>query len=727
MADNSTTITCGTVGKPCKSSDDYPVCHPKDGEAGWVGLEEVIVCEYEVEAEDGTKEVISDFRLLLPGEKAPESCKTARPPNIEDDGETRYTNENELATLLNDKPGGESDENFLTKMGLKGVCQAPYLGDGKPTTWYAYVDNAGHAAFLTLHNKGTPSILHDQDGIWLSYAEMMGLASCEKLNLQQVDVVCSSAPKLKREEDEEGNISRTYKPGRYHFKKDKHSLERILEVLRDDDIGIDGFDGTRRKWLIRRFERIHDEVTKGDNTLWWIIGSGAVTQLIFIGAILFQDKIRGFFSRLFPSIEGDDIREETKEKIKDDTGYRVKGLREMAIEAWRQVDNPKFRHLIIHGKTGSGKDMLKEEMIRLLVTGDEAVPENIRRDFKDAPITGISPAQMQEQTQYRGSVSDKVMAIVRKAEKGPRILDIREFDHLVLSGGSSSGDSEKVSNLILKELERPIIRKNLIILASTARMEEMMITDDNLVRRFEKKYKPVDSLSAAIENLDGPAVQELGEYYRVSFGEGTVEAAGKLAESVYRPSTVGIDPKTGKQTIPLPRYAAIEKVLMEAARNVRDGSAGTVVTVDHVIEATEILIERPLDQSMVEMILDTEADFLITYDFESAKHPVMKEMAERPEYRSLQAWERAEYGKAIRGIMSELLRFGELGRFYDAAEMRFLEGKFEVLAEASRKGGRVTMAELTKAAEVVERTNPKAAKDAKDTAAKFAKEMAKKK
>jgi hypothetical protein len=108
-------------------------------------------------------------------------------------------------------------------------------------------------------------------------------------------------------------------------------------------------------------------------------------------------------------------------------------------------------------------------------------------------------------------------------------------------------------------------------------------------------------------------------------------------------------------------------------------------------------------------------------------NPIVKAMMERPEYRLLQSWERAEYAKAIDGIMNELRVFGELGRFYDAAEKRFLEGKFEVLAEASRKGGRVTMAELTKAAEAVERTNPKAAKDAKRTAEKFAKEAGKKK
>lgn len=106
---------------------------------------------------------------------------------------------------------------------------------------------------------------------------------------------------------------------------------------------------------------------------------------------------------------------------------------------------------------------------------------------------------------------------------------------------------------------------------------------------------------------------------------------------------------------------------------------------------------------------------------------IVAEMSRHPEYSALMSWERAEYAKAIDGIMNELKVFGELGRFYDVAEKRFLEGKFEVLAEASRKGGRVTMADITKAAEAVERTNPKAAKDAKDTAAKFAKEMAKKK
>jgi hypothetical protein len=105
---------------------------------------------------------------------------------------------------------------------------------------------------------------------------------------------------------------------------------------------------------------------------------------------------------------------------------------------------------------------------------------------------------------------------------------------------------------------------------------------------------------------------------------------------------------------------------------------------------------------------------------------LVKAMQEHPEYKGLQDFELRESAEAIKSMMGELESFGALHKFYDKAEGRFLEGKFDVLAKASKKGGIATIADLTKAAETVEKANPKAAKEAKDAAKKFAEKAAKK-
>jgi hypothetical protein len=754
MSGDSTKITCGTVGNPCKKLEDYPVCHPKDEEAGWVGLEEVIVCEYEVDTtEDGTKEVVKDFRLLVPGEKAPDNCKTSRPPNFEDDEETRYTNENELAQLLEVKPDSKSDDNFLTKMGLKGVCKSPYLGEGKPTSWYAYVDNAGHAGYLTLYNKGAPTLYHDQNGIWLSYDEMMGLAGCEDLNLQKYDVICSSPPELKRKEGEEGVPDRSYSPGRYHFKKDQHFLEHMLEVLKDENVKIEGFekekegDVDRRKLLIKHLEKIYDKETAQlqflENTSWvqWISAGSALLVSAYFGHMLFK-MIK---DRLTGRVVTTDYDKIVDKRLKDNSEYDIKGRDLEARTAWRMASKKSgYVNIMIDAPTGEGKDVIVEKMIIMKEKGDPVVPEQ----FRKARVMKINAAEFQSGTQYRGNVADKVAEIARAARKGPVIFYMSEIDLVFLSGGTMSGDTESPGKLILDLVDDPAIKRNLLIIGTTSRGKKMLERYPDLQRRFNWPEVRLFSLETMIDVMDGPATAQLAREYDVKISPEAVEAAARMGEAYYRPAQQG---KTG--AVP-PRFAAVTAVL-ETAVQIASEEKSLDLKLDHIIRATDelcaisIFKEDSAFKEILEMpVRDLEAKVAselkagqvdpLMAQLESARlamggeasqasepNPIVREMMKHPEYEDLSVYEMKERAEAINVLMEELRVAGELGRFYDKDAKRFLDGKFELLAKAAERPGVETMARLTKAAEAVEKAKTPDA--AKHEVEKFAKEMAKKK
>jgi len=100
---------------------------------------------------------------------------------------------------------------------------------------------------------------------------------------------------------------------------------------------------------------------------------------------------------------------------------------------------------------------------------------------------------------------------------------------------------------------------------------------------------------------------------------------------------------------------------------------------------------------------------------------IAAEMVEHPAYRDLMPWERAEHAEAMEVMVKELKMAGELHRFMDESTGRFLEGKFDILAKAAEKGGGMTTAELTKAAETVEKSNSKVTRKAEKSAESFAK------
>lgn len=744
MPGDSTKITCGTIGKPCDTLEDYPKCNPNNEEDGWVGLEEIVYCEYK----DGTK----DFRIFLPGAdddtKAKECDKEFRPPQWEDLPETKFVNEAEIPSLL------DKENNFLSDAGFKGICRAPYLGKGKPTAWYGYFDRTGKAGYLTLYNKGNPTHYYDHKGIWLSYDEMMGLAGSEALMLQKPDVICSKVPELVREEDDDGNISRTYKPGRYHFKKDKLLLEGMMKVLKDDNVKIEGFEENRREWLVNRLEDIQGELTKDDDRMLLIIISsviGAVSGLmvsIYFGEMLYQKAKAKFFGR----IKAKSVDERLKDKLKESPDYDILGRDKEANDIWMSARKKKgFKNVLINAPTGVGKDVAVEKALLMKVKNDPAVP----KEWRDATVLEIKAGEVMKEAELRGKVGQAAIEIVEtlpKRHKGKVIIWIKEADVMLMFGATAKDSTETPGKLFLSYLEEKYQMENVLFVLTTSRGKEMLSAYPDLGRRTNTVFIDEFKSEQIIEIAKGPVRAEYEKLYGIEVSDKALEQAMRLAEGEYRPKVVD---NNGE---PLGRFPAFDSVL-ERAFLIADQEGATEINLDILARATGALcnttvdpetapikeiLEMPLDQlekraaeQMKAKKMDSQMDPFIA-QMESARlamdakseasemrGAIDKAMNEHPVYSGLQGWEKGEHARVMESMMAELKAHQVLHRFY--YEGRFLEGKFDALAEMSKKGGPLTIADFTKAAEKVEKANPKAREEAKRAAKEFAKEVGAKK
>jgi len=732
MPGEDTKITCGTVGKPCKSLDDYPICHPKDEEAGWVGLEEIIVCENE----NGTK----DFRLLPPGAAAPEECITSRPPQWKDVAETKYEKEDEIPQLLKG--------DFLNQVGLKGVCRSPYMGGGKPSSWYGYVDHAGHAAYLTLYNKGYPTPFHDQRGIELEYAEMMGLAACDELMLQKDDVVCSRVPELKRDEDEKGNVERSYSPGKYHFKKDSHFLEDLLKVLKDDDIKIDGLTVERRKTLVKYFEKIYDKETAQlqflENTSWvqWLSAVSAVLVSAYFGRMMYKEIKEKFIGRVKPS----SVDDELKAKLEEHPEYDILGRDREAKAFWRKAGKKiGFKNILINAPTGVGKDIVVEKALLMKIKQDPAVP----KEWRDAKVLAVDCGEVMKGAELRGKVGQAALEIVDtmpKKQGGKVIIWMKEADILLSFGATSKDNAETPGKIFLSYLEKKYQRENVLFVLTTSRGKELLSEYPDLQRRTNAVIVEEFSTEKIIEIASGPKKAMYEKLYGVEMDPKAVEQTMRIAEGLYRPELMRRNGET------LARFPAFDAVLEEAFV-IAEEEGLPRIDKDVIVRAVGDLLNAswdpkdPLIEEMLKMPLEDleartaqelqkyergqvgsalEAQIRSALTAMSAgtppletDDPIIREMERHPEYKKLQFFEKQELAQAMETLMAEL-KGRELYRFFDETTGRFLEGKFEILARATRKGGLVTKADLIVEAEKVEKADPKARKDAEKAAENFA-------
>jgi len=111
-------ITCGTLGNPCKSLEEYPVCSQELLEGGWVGVEELAVGEIEGHKPTlfvGLSDQVDYSRSV------PKLFDYLRPPTLSEINEA-------LSFLKEDKNLGNSE--FI------GVCRARDL-----SRWCAYEDS----------------------------------------------------------------------------------------------------------------------------------------------------------------------------------------------------------------------------------------------------------------------------------------------------------------------------------------------------------------------------------------------------------------------------------------------------------------------------------------------------------------------------------------------------------------------------------------------------------
>jgi hypothetical protein len=625
---------CGTIGHPCVSVGEYEVYDPKDTSKGYVGVERIFVCEHPDQPDE----------FITLGDVAQKRCSRIRNPYFNDNSGTTDNDENEVEDLL--REGGT-----LANAKFKGLLRSVYLDkknkDGKGDAsdqfeWYAYRDMLGESAAVAIYGEmpmaGVMPRLFDPEGIEMHPNEVMALVDAGIMRTE--DAKCGPCPEDTGKKDEKGKP--IYTSAIYHFTMDgqgvrlsnpptglwedvksyvgleSEGMTGILDKLRNTE-NIPGIDEPRRQTLIKEFERVYFAAAAQKL---FQEGMGRTQKISILMTAAFMMVVgypvgKEIYKRFFGPVKITNYRKVLLAEIAKNPDYHVSGLTEMARDAWSKADDPFFRHVRIGGETGSGKDMLVKEMLNLLVRNDPSVPEG----FEKASIYQVSSAEMKADSKFRGTVADKVVYLIRKAKKGKVVLWIPEFDRFVLSGGTLEDKGEQVSELLLGELEDPLVQKNLIILATTARDEELSIGADNLIRRLHEYRKHVDPLSKVAENMNGFNTHvTFANHYRVKFSKEAIDASVRLGEALVRPGSIKIDPKTAKITIPFPRYFAAEEVLKGAAKLARGSLLNRVrnantpppeVTVEHVIQSVAKLNHISLDASdpFVRNILDPATSF----------------------------------------------------------------------------------------------------------------------
>lgn len=578
---------CGTIGRPCPDVGIFPICNPADPNDAWTGLKRLTV--YQKKA--GSTDPKDTFIGLLPPE-APLS-EGHRNPTLGD-----------VNAML--------QSGYLSGNGYAGICRSPSLTGEVPDRWFAYQGHPGKAGKIAFFNDYKPS----ENGamfrtpIELSGGEVLGLIVA--LGLRELDIACEPGACAK-----DGSAD----AGKYYFTSDGIRLAYIIAQLANPALAIPGLTPQRRDAIIGQLtpfqqkadrqsqlvagqiEFLKKQMENSDDikTGQWIQILFSALLLAAIGYPVGKDiwqKIRG-------RVKTTNFGEYVAALLRQDFAYEVKGRMEEARKIWRMTDTTGYRHIIIDSPTGEGKDKVVEAMMILKVKGDASVLPM----FQSAPVLKINAAEFQANTQYRGNVADKVAEIAGLARKGPVIVYISEIDLIFLSGGSLHGDTEAVGKLLLDLVEDPAIKRNLIIVGTTSRGSEMLAKYPDLQRRFNWPGIHSFSLKEVADILSGPTTKGMETAYGVKFNPAIAEAAAKLAEALFRPSTRRIA-QSGAGAV-LPRIDAVKTILEDAAKLARDAK-GKQVTVDHVIKAVEGRSGERFDPALIEALLKMDIDQVTT-------------------------------------------------------------------------------------------------------------------
>lgn len=589
---------CGTVGNPCPQILDYPICKADDTSQAWIGLKRVMIIPPKAEGQ---------------------------PPNIkllplDDPSKVQPTDRNPTP----DEVGKLVTEGWLPSVGYSGLCRSADLEGVLPKMWFAYRQHAGFAGKVSLFNEYNPGTHRtmDQTPFALTKDEAMGLVAA--LGLGIYDIACKEG--MCPTEQPDGSFSE----GQYFFTSDASRLGVMLKKLQNPSVKIEGMGDDIRGELMAHLtvlkakadmplanallqgQFIQQNIADADERRW----SGRL-QLIFtllllvaIGYQPAKDVWKWWKGR----VKMIDFGARIDARLKANSDYGILGRSREVKRAWRMADRPSFHSLIVAAKFGVGKDMVVDAMGIDRAKAGEAVPPQ----FRDAPWFEFTAAGYIADTGIRGNVGDKVREIIRLAEKGPVIIYVSEIDKVMLHGAAKDTRSEETGGLLLGELARPDIRKNIMLIGTTSRLAEMYATYPDLSRRFNILQLEEFTPSEIAKILDGVdpqtgakghrAIAETEAYYGVKISSEVLELAVRLCEKYYAPDRAFIDRQSGEYVFA--RFDTNLELLQMAGHIARDRGAKEMSAED-VIKAAEELTQRSIDRAEVDAVRAVDADSLM--------------------------------------------------------------------------------------------------------------------
>lgn len=333
----------------------------------------------------------------------------------------------------------------------------------------------------------------------------------------------------------------------------------------------------------------------------WSGFSQGILNLLFFGFMV-GPQVAATWRKWTGKVKTIDYESPLRATLLQDSSYTVIGREKESEKAWRMSDNRYFRGIIVSLGTGEGKDEFVKQMIIDKIRGCPWVP----KQFLRAKVKRWTSTEAQADTMYRGSYASKIAAIAADARRGPVIYVMSEIDAIFLSGGTTSGDSESPGKLLLDLLEDPVIRRNLMIIGTTSRAQEMLRRYPDLDRRFKwpqlHLYTPKEVTDIIKQ---GYTRREIQADHQVAVSDEVVDTAVKIAEQVVRPASAKAKGHT------TPRFTASVNLLGDAARRAHDDGRQEV-TVDDVRAAAETQIGKPLSTQDLEPVIDKPLDALLS-------------------------------------------------------------------------------------------------------------------
>jgi len=260
--------------------------------------------------------------------------------------------------------------------------------------------------------------------------------------------------------------------------------------------------------------------------------------------------------------------------------------RTMEILARRRKNNPVFV-----GEPGVGKTTIAEGLAARLLEDD--VPELLR----GAEIYSLDTGALLAGTRFRGDFEERFKAVIAALAKRPRaILFIDEF-HSTVGAGATTGGTMDLATLI-----KPILTAgDLRVIGSTTFEEYKHVEKDRaLARRLQKVVIEEPSPEETVKILDGLR-SRYEEHHRVTFGEGALDAAARLAarhlrDSRLPDSAIDIMDEAGAMLRLKPEVA--EEAEDAKARSGAEGAERrSVVTVAHIEKVVARMARIPEKQA----------------------------------------------------------------------------------------------------------------------------------